>query len=306
MLAYALRRLLQFAIVILGVTVLAFGALFLTGDPTALIVGQTNWTVAQLAEFRHQMGFDRPWLVQYGDFMWGLVRGSLGNSLHYNEPVAALIRERLPYTLSLAVCAIAGALVVALPVGVLSALKRNSLLDTVSRIFALLGQAMPVFWLGEMMIIIFAVGLRWFPASGSGTWASLVLPAGTLALYSMGRTMRMIRSSLLEVLHQDFIRTARAKGLFELSVVVKHGLRNALIPVVTLFGLETGVLLGGAVVTEYVFSWPGLGRLVLESISTKDFPVVEGGVILFAVIFAGVNLAVDLSYAFLDPRIRYS
>lgn len=295
----------QSMVVIVGVTLLSFGAMFLTGDPVTLMVGQTNWTVEQIEAFRHEMGFDRPWWVQYLDFMGGVLRGDLGQSLHYRQDVAALIGERLPHTLQLTAVAVTLAVLVALPAGVVSAVRPNSLADAVSRVVALLGQSVPVFWLGLLFILVFAVHLSWLPVSGSGTWRHLVLPGMTLALYSMGRTMRMVRASLLEALHQDYIRTARAKGLSERVAVYKHALRNALVPVVTLLGLEVGTLLGGAVLTEQVFSWPGLGRLIVQAIWTKDFPVVQGGVTLLALLFVGINLLVDILYGVIDPRIRY-
>jgi len=305
MTAYVARRLAQCAIVILGVTALSFGSMFLTGDPAAMVIGQSNWSLEQIEEFRHTMGFDRPWLVQYRDFLWGVARGDLGQSLHYGQPVTRLIAERLPLTVGLSATAVILSVLIACPVGVLAAVFRNSFLDGVSRILALLGQAMPVFWFGQLLIAVFAVELRWLPVSGAESWRHLVLPTLTLALYSMGRTMRMVRASVLEVLEEDYVRTGRAKGLREHVVIGKHAMRNALIPVATLFGLEFGVLLGGAVITEFVFSLPGLGRLIVQAIATKDFPVVQGGVTYLALVFVGVNLAVDLSYALLDARIRY-
>ena len=303
MLAYLIRRLLQTVFVLLGVSVLSFGTLFLSGDPTMLMVSE-SWNAQQIEAFRHQMGFDRPWYVQYLDFLGKALHGDFGLSLRQQQPTFQLIAERMPATLQLAGAAMAIALVVGLPLGVLAATRRGSIWDNALMLGGLLGQSMPVFWLGLLLIMVFAVGLGWFPVAGAGGLDHLVLPAVTLGLFSTAYIARMARSSMLEVLGKDYVRTARAKGLAERGVVVRHALRNALIPLVTVVGLQFGALLGGAVITETIFAWPGVGRLTIQAIQTKDLPLVEACVILLASIFVLVNLAVDLLYTYLDPRIR--
>ncbi len=303
MLAYIIRRLVQTVFVLLGVSVLSFGTLFLSGDPTMLMVGE-NWSPQQIADFRHAMGFDRPWWVQYLDFLGKALHGDFGVSLRQQQPTFQLIADRMPATLQLAGAAMAIALVVGLPLGVLAATRRGSIWDNALMLGGLLGQSMPVFWLGLLLIMVFAVGLGWFPVAGTGGLDHLVLPAVTLGLFSTAYIARMARSSMLEVLGRDYVRTARAKGLSERGVVVRHALRNAMIPLVTVIGLQFGALLGGAVITETIFAWPGVGRLTIQAIQTKDLPLVEACVILLASIFVLVNLLVDLLYTYLDPRIR--
>lgn len=290
--------------VLLGVTFFSFGMLFLTGDPAYLMANET-WTKEQLQEFRHRMGFDRPWPVQYLNFMSRAVRGDFGFSLRQGQPAFLLVVERMPATLQLTAAAMVIAVSVALPVGLISAVYRNSIYDRATMLLALVGQSMPVFWLGIMLILLFAVELRWLPVSGTGSPKHLILPALALSTYSMARNARMIRSAMLEVMGQDYIRTARAKGLRSLTVIVRHGLRNALIPVVTIIGLDFGVLLGGAIVTETIFAWPGVGRLTVLAINGKDFPIVQASVTMLASIFIGINLVMDILYTWLDPRIRH-
>ncbi len=305
MFKYIAMRLPQLVIVIFGVTLVVFAVMYLSGDPVLLMVGE-GWTIQEIEEFRHQMGFDRPWYVQYVDFVSHALRGDFGDSLRQRQPAMELVLDRMPATIELTVTAMLISIIVAVPVGVLSAVRRNTVWDNIAMFLALLGQAMPVFWLGLLLILVFAVKLEWLPVSGRGTLSQLVLPAITLGLYSTAQNARMVRSSMLEVLSQDYIRTARSKGLREQRVVYVHGLRNAMIPVLTLIGLQVGVLLGGAVVTETIFSWPGVGRLVINAIQGKDFPVVQSAVMLLAVIVVVTNLLVDLAYAYLDPRIRYA
>lgn len=301
--AYLVRRLLQTVFVLVGVSLLSFGTLFLSGDPTMLMVSE-SWNTQQIEEFRHRMGFDRPWYVQYGDFVSRAVRGDFGTSLRQQQPTFTLIGQRLPATLQLASSAMAIALAFGLPLGVLAAIRRGSVWDNALMLFGLLGQSMPVFWLGLLLIMIFAVGLGWFPVAGADTLQHLILPAITLGLFSTAYIARMARSSMLEVLGRDYVRTARAKGLPSRNVVVRHALRNALIPLVTVIGLQFGTLLGGAVITETIFAWPGVGRLTIQAIQSKDLPLVQACVVLLASIFVLVNLAVDLLYTYLDPRIR--
>jgi len=300
---YIARRLLQTFIVLWGVSFIAFGVMFLAGDPATAMVGE-DWTREQIAEFRHVMGFDQPWYVQYGRFLSRAVRGDFGVSLRQRQPNLTLIFERMPATLQLAACAMLLSIVIAIPAGVISATRRHSWLDHGASLAAMLGQSMPAFWLGIMLILIFGVGLRWTPVAGRGGLAHLILPAITLAAYPIARNARMMRSSILEVLGQAYVTTARAKGLREFLVITRHAMRNALIPVVTLIGLEFGALLGGAVITESIFAWPGVGRLTIQAIYGRDIPLVQAAVIVLAGIFVVINLLVDLFYVVLDPRIR--
>jgi peptide/nickel transport system permease protein len=244
--------------------------------------------------------------VQYLEHIGRLLRGDFGMSVRQSAPVTELILERLPATLQLAGAALVIIVCVAVPIGVLSAVRRGSVWDSLAMGGALLAQSMPTFWLGSMLILIFGVWLRWTPISGSGSLAHLILPALTLALYSTARNARIVRASMLDVLGHDYIRTARSKGLRERAVIYRHGLRNALIPVVTMLGLEIGTLLGGALVTETIFAWPGIGRLTIDAIYARDYPLVLGAITFIALIFVVVNLLVDLSYAVIDPRIHYS
>ena len=303
MAGYLIRRLLQTIFVLLGVSVLSFGTLFLSGDPTMLMASE-SWNQEQISTFRHQMGFDRPWFVQYLDFLGKAVQGDFGVSLRQQQPTIKLIAERMPATLQLAGAAMAIAICVGVPLGVGAATRRGSLWDNLLMLGGLLGQSLPVFWLGLLMILVFAVGLGWFPVAGTGGPQYLVLPAVTLGMFSTAYIARMTRSSMLEVLGRDYVRTARAKGLSRKNVVVGHALRNALVPLVTVIGLQFGALLGGAVITETIFAWPGVGRLTIQAIQSKDLPLVQACVLLLAVIFVVVNLVVDLLYAYLDPRIR--
>jgi peptide/nickel transport system permease protein len=277
--------------------------MFLAGDPASAMVGE-DWTREQVEAFRHQMGFDQPWYVQYGRFVGRAVRGDLGTSLRQHQPNLSLILDRMPATLELAAAAMLLSIVVAFPAGVISAARRHSWLDNAASLAAILGQSMPAFWLGIMLILIFGVGLRWTPVAGRGGLDHLVLPALTLSAYPIARNARMVRSSMLEVLGQAYVTTARAKGLREIIVLIRHALRNALIPVVTLIGLEFGSLLGGAVITESIFAWPGVGRLTVQAIYGRDIPLVQAAVIVLAAIFVVINLVVDLCYMLLDPRIR--
>lgn len=302
---FVARRLLESATVLLGVSFLAFAVLFLSGDPTYLMIPE-NYTRQQIAEFRHSMGFDRPWYVQYGDFLARAVRGDFGVSLRSQLPALPLVIERMPATLELAVSAMLLSLAVAVPTGIVAATHRRTVVDSASMVGSLVGQSAPGFWIGLVLILVFGVELRWLPVSGRGGLSHLVLPGVTLAMYSMGRNARVVRASMLDALGHDFIRTAYAKGVSRLAVLYRHALRNALLPIVTLVGLDFGVLLGGAIITETVFAWPGVGRLVINAIYQKDFPIVEAAVVLIAAIFVLLNLCVDLAYGYLDPRIRYS
>ena len=292
---YVARRLAQALIVLLGISVVVFVILHLTGDPTLLML-PPDVTAEEVARFRKAMGFDDPLPVQYWRFLRGVLQGNFGNSLRHDEPALGLVFERMPATLELTLVALGVAMLLAIPAGIVSAVFRNTALDYVSTVVALIGQAMPTFWLGIMLILVFAVGFQILPSSGRGGLMHLLLPALTLGLFTAARTMRLTRSALLEVLGQDYVRTARAKGVAERGVVWKHALRNASIPIITIVGLELGTLLGGAVITETIFAWPGVGRLSVQAIYNRDYPLVQASVFVLASIFVVVNLAVDLVY----------
>jgi len=285
------------------VSVVVFLILHLTGDPAALLL-PPDATAEDIARFRKSMGFDDPVAVQYVRFLKGALRGDFGESLRHGEPAMGLVVERMPATFELAGAALLLALCLAIPAGIISAVKRNTLVDYVSTVVALLGQAMPTFWLGIMLILVFSVRLSWLPSSGRGDLQHLILPAITLGLFTTARITRLTRSGMLEVLGQDYIRTARAKGVSEPPVVWKHALKNASIPIVTIVGIELGTLLGGSVITETIFAWPGVGRLSVQAIFNRDYPVVQAAVFLLASTFVIVNLLVDVVYTYLDPRIR--
>lgn len=308
---YIIRRLLQSIIVVFGVSVLVFFILFQTGDPV-ILMASPDATEEQIEQLRHSLGFDRPVYVQYLDFISDAVQGDFGKSLRQGQPVMELVMQRIPATLKLALASFVLSVCVSIPVGIISATRRNSIWDNLVMGFALLGQSLPVFFLGVMLIWIFAGKLGWLPSFGDGDGSlssslkHLVLPTITLGTFSLARNARLVRSSLLEVLGLDYIKTARAKGLTDRNVVYRHALKNALIPVVTIFGLEFGVLLGGAVITETVFSWPGVGRMVITAIQQRDFPLVVGTVMVLAMMFVILNLLVDLLYGVIDPRVRYN
>ena len=282
---------------------MVFGLVHLSGDPVLLMVS-SDAPPDVVATTRHALGFDRPLHRQFTDYVTRAARGDLGVSLRSSLPVATLIRERLPATVELTVAALLIAVAVAVPAGILSAVKRGSALDRLAMVGAVAGQAVPIFWLALLLIAFFGVYLRWLPVFGRGSLAHLVLPAVSLSTAILGRLARLVRSSMLEVLGQDYVRTARAKGVGEVRVLAGHALKNAAIPIVTLLGLQFAQLLGGAVVTETIFAWPGIGRLVVEAIFNRDFPVVQGVVLVVSLIFVAVNLLVDLAYVALDPRIR--
>ncbi len=302
--SYLLRRLWQSVLVLFGVSVVVFLILHLTGDPAALLL-PPDATAEDIAKFRTAMGFDDPVAGQYLRFLRGALRGDFGESLRHGEPAMGLVLERLPATFELAGAGLLIALCLAIPAGIVSAVRRNTSVDYVSTVVALLGQAMPTFWLGIMLILVFSVRLNWLPSSGRGSLEHLILPAITLGLFSTARITRLTRSGMLEVLGQDYIRTARAKGMGEPPVVWKHALKNASIPIVTIVGIELGTLLGGSVITETIFAWPGVGRLSVQAIFNRDYPVVQSAVFLLASTFVIVNFLVDVVYTYLDPRIRF-
>jgi peptide/nickel transport system permease protein len=300
---YFLRRLLQSLLVLFGVSFVVFLILYLTGDP-ALILLPPDASIEDVRRFREAMGFNDPFIVQYGRFLGGALRGDFGQSVRHGEPAFALVVERLPATFELSGAALLVALSLAIPAGIVSAVRRNTPVDYVSTVTALLGQSMPTFWLGIMLILVFSVQLNLLPSSGRGGLEHLIMPAVTLGLFTTARIMRLTRSGMLEVLGQDYIRTARAKGVSDQPVVWKHALKNAAIPIVTIVGIELGTLLGGAVITETIFAWPGVGRLSVQAIYNRDYPVVQAAVFLLASTFVIVNLVVDVLYTYLDPRIR--
>lgn len=305
---YIARRAVLFIPVGLAITVLVFVLIrFAPGDPVVTMLGMDYSPEAE-AELRHRFGLDKPVPVQYILWLGRAVRGDLGRSLFTREEVRELIVGRLPTTLLLTVAAMAVALLIAVPTGIMSATRKDTMFDNVSRLLAILGVSVPVFWLGLSLLIIFSANLRWFPLGGTVKeygLKAIVLPSITLGTGLAALSMRMIRSNLVEVLGEDYIRTARAKGLHNRVVITRHALKNAMIPVVTVFGLQFGMLLGGAVLTETIFNLPGLGRLLVESINYQDYPVIQGCVLLISFIFVGVNLLVDVAYALFDPRIRY-
>ncbi len=306
MLRYIIRRLLEAVIVVFGVTIAAFGISFLSGDPTYILIGETKGlTQEDIQAFRHRMGFDRPVVVQYFDWLNKAIHGDWGTSYKYKDSNWTLIVERFPATLQLSVTALIVQLIVSIPLGIFAALHRGKFWDTVSTVIALIGQSMPSFWVAMMLMLIFAIKLKWFPVSGhSNGIKSMVLPVVTLSFYGIARNTRVIRSSMLEVLGQDYIRTARAKGSSEKRVISKHALRNVLIPFITIVGMDLGSLLSGAVVTETIFAWPGMGTLTVNAINGKDLNLIQACVTLFALSFVFANLLVDFAYSFCDPRVR--
>jgi peptide/nickel transport system permease protein len=302
--SYILKRLLHGLFVLLAISFVVFFALRLTGDPVMAIMGQGNPTQAAVDAMRHSLGLDLPLWKQVLNFLGDLAAGNLGTSFRNNQPVMPQIMERMPATLMLAAAGLFVSLLVAVPVGIISAVRRGSFLDIFGRIFALIGISFPNFFLGIMLMLVFAVKLRWLPASGYQGFKYLILPGVTLGLILSSIITRLIRSTMLEVLRAQYIQTARAKGLSEKVVIYRHAFRNAMIPAVTFIGLQLGSLLGGTVILEQVFSWPGVGRLALDAISNRDFPLVQGAVLTLAAVMVIVNLLVDLSYGFLDPRIK--
>jgi len=300
---YVVGRLLQAVVALLGVTCVAFLLVSLSGDP-AFILLTPEAGEEQRAAFRKLYGLDQPLPIQYARYVSHVARGDFGRSFAFNRPAIQVVIERLPATLLLTATAVALGVVVGMPAGVAAAVKASGPLDRLVMALVLLGQSVPTFWLGLLMIRIFAVNLRWVPVSGHGTVLHLVMPAVALGLYLAALLARLTRSEMLEALAQDYVRTARAKGLSERVVTVAHALKNALLPIVTLIGLQLGALLGGAVVTETVFAWPGIGSLVLDAILRKDYPVVLAAVELVAFGFIVINVALDLLYGYLDPRLR--
>lgn len=325
MATFIFKRILQLLPVLIGISVLVFLLLYLIpGDPAMTLLGQ-DATKEEVDRFREQMGLNKPFLIQLGVFLFNLIQGDLGDSIIQKMPVIDLVLGSLPATIELAFIALIIALLIAIPIGIISAVKQFSWVDYTSMFFAQLGVSIPVFWLGLLMILIFSVELHILPSFGRGeplTWAlfetiktgnlyylieslkHIILPALALGLMSAAFITRMVRSAMLEVLKEDYVRTAEAKGVRNFFVIIKHAFRNALIPIVTIVGLQFGNLLGGAIVTETVFAWPGIGRLVISAISQRDFPLVQGTVLVIALLFALINLFVDILYSLINPKIR--
>ncbi|MDR1873743.1 MAG: ABC transporter permease [Synergistaceae bacterium] len=305
MIRYVIRRILFLIPVLIGVAFCVFTLLYLTpGDPARMILGDMA-TEEAIREFRVKEGLDGPFLVQFGNYIYKAVtRGDIGRSYVTKRPVLDEIMTVFPATLKLSAFAIIIAIIIGMPCGILSAIKQYSIFDTLTMIFAMVGLSMPVFWLGLLLILYFSVHLRWLPSSGFDTFRAMILPSVALSAQSISMITRMTRSSMLEVVRADYIRTARSKGQKESVVIWVHALHNALIPVVTLCGLQFGHLLAGAILTESIFAIPGVGRLMVESIKARDYPIVQGGVLFVAITFSVVNLLVDLLYAYIDPRIK--
>lgn len=301
---FILRRLLQTAVTAVFVTMIVFALARLTGDPTVMLL-PTEATQADRDFLKNQLGLDKSLPAQYLTFVGKALSGDFGMSFRYRVPVRDLVLSRLPATIELAVLSMLLAIVIAMPIGILSALKRGSMVDRLARWFATLGLATPTFWLGLMLILLFAVTLNWLPAAGREHWSSRILPTIALGWFSAAAIARLTRSSMLDAMQSDFVRFERLSGLPEWVIVLKHALKNAAIPIVTYMALQFGVLLSGAVVTERVFAWPGIGSLVVDAILERDFPVVQAAVLVTAILFLLINLATDLFYSWLDPRIRY-
>jgi ABC-type dipeptide/oligopeptide/nickel transport system permease component len=303
--AYLVRRVAQSLVTLVGMSVLVFVILrVLPGDPAKMLLPE-GAPQSAVDELNRHLGLKKPLHVQYGIFLRSVFQGDFGQSFQYRSPALLVVRERLPATLQLTLCAMMLTVVSGVAIGIVAAVRRGTRYDYAGTLLAVLGQSLPNFWLGIMLVLLFGVTLRWLPTSGFQNWTYLVLPSITLAAYPTALVARLTRSSMLEILSRDYIRTGRAKGLAERAVILRHALRNATIPVLTVIGLQIGTLLGGAVITESVFAWPGMGKLVVDAIYFRDFPVVQTVLILSATIFVLINLLVDALYTIVDPRIRY-
>lgn len=304
MVKYVIKRLLALIPVVIGVTFLVFMIMQLApGDAAKLILGESA-TQEQVEELREEMGLNDPAIMQYGRYMVNFVQGDLGTSYSTKRPVAEEVFARFPYTLNLSVVAGVISIILAIPLGILAAVKQNTWFDNISKILSLIGVSMPIFWLALLLVLCFSLKLGWLPVQGAESWKSYILPAISLGFMNMAAIARTTRSSMLETIRQDYIRTARAKGVSRRQVIMKHAFKNALIPTITVCGIQLGQLLGGSVLTETVFAWPGIGRLLVQSINARDVPMVLGCIIVMTVCFSVVNLLIDLLYGFVDPRIR--
>ena len=299
-------RLISTLVVVFGVITLVFLLIHLVpGDPVEAMLGESA-TPTDLEALRHSLGLDQPLFTQWWQYITNLAHGNLGQSLYTREPISDMLLERFPATLELAFFGLLVAVLLALPLGSIAALRKDTVYDNGAMVFSLLGVSIPNFWLGPMLILLFSLTLGWLPVSGRENWLSLILPAITLGTALSAILARMVRSTLLEVLNEDYIRTARAKGLGETGVVLNHALRNASLPIITVLGLQLGTLLGGAVITEFIFAWLGIGQLTIESIQRRDYPVVQACILLISLSYVLVNTLTDILYAWLDPRVRYS
>jgi len=305
LLLYARQIIVQALFVMVGVSIVVFLLQVIAGDPVALYL-PVDATEMEREAMRQSLGYDDPLVVQYGHFVTRLFQGDFGDSLLHGKPALSVVLERLPATGELTFWAFLLPLIISVPMGVYAANRQGTLLDRVIMSLSILGQSIPVYWLGTVLILIFSVRLGWLPTGGRGEWQQLILPVGALSLYSVARITRMVRVGMLNVLKQDYVRTARSKGITERATIYRHALRNALLPTITLIGLDLGTLLGGAVLTETIFSWPGLGRLGMQSILYRDYPVVQTLVFLIAITYVVINTSLDLIYGMLDPRIRRS
>jgi len=301
---YFLNKLMQSIFLLVGVLTLVFFMLRLTGDPTTLMLSREA-SPEDVAAFREAMGFNRPLPIQFIDFVGGVVTGDFGNSLHFKTPALPLVTERLPATVQLAGVGLLMAILIGIPLGLVGGFTPGSLVDSLGRAVALLGQSIPNFWLALIMILFFAVRLGWFPSFGRDQWHSVIMPAFVLGLPTMGQIVRLTRSAVLEIRGEDFIRTARSKGLEPRTIYIKHVLRNVAIPLVSVIGVQFGYMLGGSIYIETIFAWPGIGQLLEQSIGWRDFPLVQAIAIFTSVVVLAINLLTDLAYAIIDPRIRY-
>ncbi len=304
MLRYFLSKLGQSILLLFGFLMLVFAMVRVTGDPAALMMSRQA-SPEDMEAFRERMGFNDSTLVQFGRFMSGAIVGDFGNSLHFKTPALPMVLDRLPATLQLALTALVMAVVVGLPLGLVGGFNPGSFIDNIARGMALLGQSVPNFWLALIMILYFAVQLRWFPSFGRDEWKSVIMPAFVLGLPVMGQIVRMTRSAVLEIRGEDFIRTAHSKGLENRTIYTKHVFRNVAIPLVSVIGVQFGYMLGGSIYIEAIFAWPGMGQLLEQSIGWRDFPLVQAIAVFTAVVVLGLNLLTDMTYAFIDPRIRY-
>lgn len=305
MLSFLLSRLISFLLVVLGVVTLVFLLIHIVpGDPIQVILGESA-TLADQQALRDTLGLDEPLFKQWYSYIYQLAQGDLGDSLHSKEPIVDMLWQRIPATVELALAGLLVAVLIAVPLGCLAAIRQNTLYDQGAMLFSLLGVSIPNFWLGPLFILLFSVTLGWLPISGRESWQALILPALTLGTALAAILARMVRATVLEVLHEDYIRTARAKGVSETNVIIHHALRNAALPIITILGLQLGALLAGAVITETIFAWPGIGQLTIESIQKRDYSVVQACVLLISLTYVIVNTVTDILYAWLDPRVRY-
>lgn len=301
---FLIKRMSYNVFVLLGVSFLSFALIFLTGDPAAALL-PLGTPPDEIESFRRQMGLDRNIFVQFVDYITGVLQGDFGMSLRHRENALTLVVERLPATLKLGLASLVLSVAIAFPLGVLAAAYKGTWVDHAARIVAMVGQATPGFWLAIILILVFGVRLEWFPVSGGESWRGLVLPAIVIAASPIGSLTRLLRSSVVEVLAQDYVRTARSKGVAERRVVLRHALRNALIPFVTMLSIQIGYIVGGSVVAETVFAYPGMGRLAVQAITNRDIPVIQAFVLLQAAIIVTVNMLLDIVYTIIDPRVRY-